>query len=226
MLVSFTSTCVKETDIHLGISLLSTAGKILAHLLLNRLLEHLVQGLLPESQCGFCANRGTVDMIFAARQLQEKRQEQYTDLYTTFVDFTKAFDTVSREGLWKIMAKVGCPSKFITMVRQFHDSMMVSLMDNGEESAPFLVTNGVKQGYVLAKTLFSMFFSAMLTDAFETCNERMGLRYRSDGGIFNLRSLRAVAKVKEVMIQYFLFADDCALNASTKTAMQHETDYF
>ena len=43
-------------------------------------------------------------MIFTARQLQEKCQEQNVDLYMTFVDLTKAFDTVSRDGLWKIMA--------------------------------------------------------------------------------------------------------------------------
>ena len=73
--------------------------------LLNRLNKHLEQsGLLPESQCGFRKDRGTIDMIFTARQLQEKCQEQNVDLYKIFVDLTKAFDTVSREGLWKIMA--------------------------------------------------------------------------------------------------------------------------
>ena len=44
-------------------------------------------------------------MIFAARQLQEKCMEQHGDLYTTFVDLTKAFDTVSPHRLWKIMGK-------------------------------------------------------------------------------------------------------------------------
>ena len=98
-------------DNHRGISLLSIAGKILARVLLNWLNEHLKRsGLLPESQCGFRKNRGTIDMIFTARQLQEKCQEQNVDLYMTFVDLTKAFDTVSREGLWKIMAKFGCPA--------------------------------------------------------------------------------------------------------------------
>ena len=87
---------------------MSIAGKILARVLLNRLNEHLERSeLLPESQCGFRKNRGTVDMIFTARQLQEKCQEQNMDLYMTFVDLTKAFDIVSREGLWKIMAKFG-----------------------------------------------------------------------------------------------------------------------
>ena len=63
-------------------------------------------------------------MVFAARQLQEKCQEQNVDLYSTYVDLTKAFDTVSREGLWRIMAKYGCPPKFITIVRLLHDGMM------------------------------------------------------------------------------------------------------
>ena len=47
-------------------------------------------------------------MIFTARQLQEKCQEQTVDLYLTFIDLTKAFDIVSRDRLWKIMAKFGC----------------------------------------------------------------------------------------------------------------------
>ena len=55
-------------------------------------------------------------MIFTARQLQEKCHEQNVDLYITFVDLTKAFDTVSRDGLWKIMAKFGCPPRYIAMV--------------------------------------------------------------------------------------------------------------
>ena len=82
-------------DNHRGISLLSIAGKILARVLLNQLNERLeLPGLLPESQCGFRKDSGTIDMIFTARQLQEKCQRQNVDLYMTFVDLTKAFDTV------------------------------------------------------------------------------------------------------------------------------------
>ena len=74
-------------DNHRGISFLCIAGKILAKILLNRLNVHLDQkGLIPESQCGFRKDRGTINMIFTSRQLQEKCQEQNVDL-------TKAFDT-------------------------------------------------------------------------------------------------------------------------------------
>ena len=56
--------------------------------------------------------------------------------------------------------------KFINIVRQFHDGMQASVRDNGETLKPFPVINGVKQGCVLAPTLFSMYFTAMLRDAF------------------------------------------------------------
>ena len=63
-----------------------------AKILLNRMNVHLDQkGLIPESQCGLRKYRGTIGMIFTARQLQEKCEEQIVDLYMTFVDLTKAF---------------------------------------------------------------------------------------------------------------------------------------
>ena len=68
-------------DNHRSISLLSIAGKILAKILLNRLNAHLDKaGLIPESQRGFRKDRGTIDMIFTAGQLQEKCQEQNVDI--------------------------------------------------------------------------------------------------------------------------------------------------
>ena len=201
---------------------MSIAWKILARVLLNRLNEHLERsGLLPESQCGFRKNRGTIDMIFTARQLQEKFQEQNVDLYMIIVDLSKAFDTVSREGLWKIMAKFGCPAKFIAMVRQFHDGMLARVQNDGEFSDPFPVTNGVKQGCVLASTLFSMMFSAMLTDAFQDGDNGIPIRYRFDG---NLRRLQAKSEVQTEVLDEFLFADDMAKGAPTEEKMQKGVD--
>jgi hypothetical protein len=108
-------------------------------------MEHMENDLLPESQCGFRAGRGTADMIFASRQLQTKCQEQHHSLYTIFVDLTKAFNIVSKEGyLWKIMARYGCPPTFITMVHQFHGGMMAHVLDNGQTSNRFPVGNEMK----------------------------------------------------------------------------------
>ena len=102
-------------------------------------------------------------MIFTERKLQEKCQEQNVDLYMTIVDLTNVFDTVSREEFWKIMAKFGCPAKFIAMVLQFHDGMLARFKNDCKFSDPFPLTNGVKPGCVLASTMFSMMFSVMVT---------------------------------------------------------------
>ena len=72
------------------------------------------------------------------------------------------------------------------MVRQFHDGMPARVQIYGEFSDPFPVTNGVKQGCVLAPTLFSMMFSAMLTAAFQAGDNSLPIRYRFDGKLFNL----------------------------------------
>nr|VZI32221.1 unnamed protein product [Spirometra erinaceieuropaei] len=213
-------------DNHRGISLLNIAGKIFARILLNRLNNHLEQGLLPESQCGSRRHRGTTDMIFAARQLQEKCQGMRTHLYSTFVDLTKAFDTGNREGLWKIMQKFGCPERFTQMVRQLHDGMMARVTDNGAVSEAFAVTNGVKQGCVLAPTLFSLMFSAMLMDAYR--DERPGIRiaYRTDGRLLNQRRMNFQSRVSTATVHELLFADDCALNTTSEAEMQRSMDLF
>ena len=98
------------------------------------------------------------------------------------------------------MAKFGCPERFITMIRQFHDAMMARVQDDYETSETFPVTNGVKQGCVPAPTLFSIMFSAMLTDAFHDSEEGIPIRYRTDGKLFNQSRLQAVTKVKETTV--------------------------
>ena len=85
------------------------------------------------------------------------------------------------------------------MVRQFHDGMQARVENDGEYSEPFPVTNGVKQGCVMAPTLFSMMFSAMFTDAFQDCDAGfLIIRYRFDGKLFSLRKLQAKSKVRQM----------------------------
>ncbi|VDL93011.1 unnamed protein product [Schistocephalus solidus] len=101
-------------------------------------------------------------MIIAARKLQEECQEMRNHLNTTFIDFKKAFDMVNRDGLWKVMHKFSYPEWRTHMVRQLHDGMKARVTDNGTVSEAFAVTNGVTQGCVMAPTIFSLMFSAVL----------------------------------------------------------------
>ena len=99
--------------------------------------------------------------------------------------------------------------------------MLARVQNDGKFSDSFPVTNGVKQGCVLASTLFSMMFSAMLTDAFQDGDNGIPIKYmyRFDGKLFNLRRLQAKSTVQTGVLDEFLFADDMAKGAPTEEKM-------
>ena len=108
---------------------LPNAGKFLGHLLLNRLLRHLEEhAIIQEKHYRVRVSLGTVDLIFAARQVQKKSQEQNNNLLLTFVDVSKAFNTICRDGLWTTMKTIGCPGRFILIILQFHDGMKTRII--------------------------------------------------------------------------------------------------
>nr|VZI51131.1 unnamed protein product [Spirometra erinaceieuropaei] len=104
--------------------------------------------------------------------------------------------------------------------------MMARVTDNGAVSEAFTVTNGVKQGCVLAPTLFSLMFSAMLMDAYR--DERPGIRiaYRTDGHLLNRRRMNFQSRVSTATVHELLLADDCALNTTSELEMQRSMDLF
>ncbi len=79
---------------------------------------------------------------------------------------------------------------------------------------------------MLATTLFSMMFSAMLSDASQNSSLGVSLRYRTDGKLFNLGRLQAVTKIKQIVLRDLLFADDCALIAGSEQEIQASLDKF
>ncbi|VDL88222.1 unnamed protein product, partial [Schistocephalus solidus] len=148
--------------------------------------------------------------------LQEKCQEMRTQLYTTFVDLTKAFDTVNHDRLWRIMQKFGSPKRFTHMVCQLHDEIMARVTENGRVCEAFAVTNGVKEGCALAPSLFSLMFYAMLMDCYRDECPGIRIAYRMDGRLLNKRRIHFQLRVSTATIHELLFADDCALNAKTR----------
>ena len=208
-----------------GISLLCIAGKLFARVALRRL-KQLAERVYPESQCGFRSQRSTVDMIFSVRQLQEKCREQQQPLFIAFIDLTKAFDLVSRDGLFKILPLIGCPPKLLSFLESFHNNMHGTVRFDGNMSEAFNIRSGVKQGCVLAPTLFGIFFSVLLKHAFRTTNVGILLRSRTDGKLFNLARLRWKTKVSQVLLRDFLFADDAALVAHSDDDLQNLLDDF
>ena len=70
-------------------------------------------------------------MIFLLRQMQEKCREQGKPLYLAFIDLTKAFDLVSRDGHFKILAKISFPPTLLSIMKSFHDNMKGTVLYDG-----------------------------------------------------------------------------------------------
>ena len=155
-----------------------------------------------------------------------KCTEQNMELYAVFIDFTKAFNTVSREGLWSVLKRFGCTDKIINLVRAFHDGMKAKIVQGKETSKEFEVTNGVKQGCVLAPTLFSIYLAAMLHVAFKDVHEGIYIQTRHGADLFNVSHFEAKSRTTKHLVRELLFADDSALVAHTASDMQLLVDRF
>ena len=208
-----------------GISLRSIVGKVFDRVILIRL-QKLAERIYPESQCGFRAEWSTIYMIFSLRQVQEKCREQHMPLYIAFIDLTKAFDLVTRDGLFKVLPKIGCPPKLQSMIEYFHTDTKGTVQINGSCSETFEIRSGVKQGCVLAPLLFGTLFGLLLKHVLDKTTEGMYFRTRSDDRLFNLARLRPKTKVRKDLIRDMLFADDAAVATHTHEELQSLMDCF
>ena len=147
-----------------GISLVARAGKVLLKVIAGPLSDYCKrENILPEEQCGFRPPRSMVDIMFIARRLQELARKKDTPLYLSFIDLTKAYDSVDRTFLWDVLARFGVPPRMLAVIHQFHDGMQACVrLDDGECWDKFDVGQDLRQGCVLAPLLFNMFFTAVL----------------------------------------------------------------
>ena len=75
-------------------------------------------------------------------------------LYANFIDFEKAFDSIHRDSLWKILRHYGMPSKLVNVIKMFYSDFKSQVICNAALTEVFSVTKGVKQGCILSPFLF------------------------------------------------------------------------
>merc|ERR1712101_96495 len=108
-------------------------------------------------------------------------------LYIAFID------------LFSLLRKIGCPPRLLAVIISYHDNMHSTVCFNGATSEAFPILSGVKQGCVLAPTLFGIFFSIMLSYVFKSSEDGVYIDTRSDGKLFNLQRLKVKTKVRRVL---------------------------
>ena len=149
--------------------LLSVPGKVLNRISLERI-KKAVDQKLRDNQAGFRQNRSCADEIATLRIIIEQSLEFNSALYTVFIDFQKAFDSLDRAVLWKLMGHYGIPEKFILIIKNTYTGMQSRILHESQLTDTFDITTGVRQGYLLSPFLFLLAVDWIMTKT--TINRR------------------------------------------------------
>ena len=102
--------------------------------------------------------------MFILRNIIEQSIEWQAPLYINFVDFAKAFDSLDRSRLWKILRHYGIPSELVDLIKAMYADSCCSVIDNGKMSNWFDVKTGVRQDCVMSGFLFIMAVDWVMTN--------------------------------------------------------------
>ena len=133
-----------DCDNYRGISLLPTTYKILSNILLSRLIPY-AKEIIGDHRCGFRRNRSTIDHIFCIRQILEKIREYSEEVHQLFIDFKKAYDSVRREVLYKILIEFGIPNKLVRLIKMSLTETYSTVRVGKNVSDRFPIRNVLKQ---------------------------------------------------------------------------------
>ena len=152
-------------------------------MLLNRLKPHL-ESILRTNQNGFREGRSTVGHILALRRIIEEVKINNLPAIINFIDFRKAFDSISREKLFQILASYGIPATIIRAIKAAYIHTTAQVITEDGNSNCFKIEAGVLQGDTLAPYLFIIMIDyIMRTSTNEsnhlglTISERQSRRY-------------------------------------------------
>ena len=161
-------------DNYRGIMLLSVPWKVLNRVMLQRM-KNTVDTKLRDNQAGFRQNRSCADQIAKLRIILEQVSEFNSSIYTVFIDFQKAFDSLDRKVLWQLMRHYGIPDKFISIIKNTYSGMQSKIIHEDKQTEPFEITTGVRQSCLLSPLLFLLAVDWIMRQA--TSNRRNEIQW-------------------------------------------------
>ena len=159
---------------------------------------------MREEQTGFRQDRSCTAQIATLRIIVEQSIEWNSSLYVNFVDYEKAFESLDRETLWKILRRYWVPMKLVNIIKNSYEGMGV--IHDGQLTKNFEIRTGVRQGCLLSPLLFILAIDWIMKT--ETKGNRNGIQWKILTQLDDLD-----------------FADDLALMSHSHRQMQDKTRY-
>ncbi len=194
------------TDNYRGIALSSNVSKLFCYILQHRLQTFLdLHKIIPVNQIGFKKSSRTSDHVLTLKAIIDKFVNKLPrgNLYSCFVDFKKAFDSISRRALFYKMLKVGIGGNFVNTIMDMYSEVYFCVKTGSGYTTDFASTQGVKQGCILSPTLFNLYLHD-LPDIFDSSCDPV--------------------KLHDVDLSCLMYADDLVLLSSTASGLQCALD--
>ncbi|VDO78599.1 unnamed protein product [Schistosoma margrebowiei] len=176
---------------------------IFNRVLLNKM-KASVDAQLRDQQAGFRKDRSCIDRIGTSRIIVEQSIEWNSSLYINFIDYEKAFDSVDRTTLRKLLRHYGVPQKIVNIIRNSYDGLNCKIVHGGQLTKSFEVKTGVRQGCLLSPFLFLLVIDWIMKTS--TSGGKHGIHCTS-----------------RMQLDDLDFADDLALISQTQQQMQEKT---
>ena len=174
----------------------SVVLKLFEYCLLN-LIEPLIN--LNDRQHGFRKRYSTSTACVALRETILYYTESNSNVYTSFIDISKAFDSVNHEKLIKKLSRKGIPDYVTRLIEYWYQNQFVKVKYKSCYSAEWRISNGVRQGGILSGLFFNIYIDSLLE---------------------KISSLNVGCSLGIIRSNVIAYADDLVLIAPSKNALQ------
>ena len=195
---------VTDLDNYRGITLTSNVYKIYVHIIENVVMDHLESNkVLGENQGAFRRGRRLEDNVFTLQGVCSLRKCRGQNTYLAFLDMSKAFDRVWRDGAFYLLWKYGIKGKIWRLFREMYRHVSNKVLFGDIESEWYEQEFGLKQGCVASPTLFNVLMNELTSDL---NNSGVGI------------------EIADILINNLLFADDIVLMANNEADLKRLLD--
>ena len=151
---------------------------------------------LPYVQAGFRKGRGTRDQIANNCWVIGKARDFQKNIYFYFIGYSRAFDCVDHNKLWKILQEMGIPDHLTCLLRNLYPGQEATVRTGQGTTDWFQIGKGVRQGCILSPCLFNLYAEYIMRNA-------------------GLDEARAGIKIARRNINNLTYADDTTLMAES-----------